>query len=169
MKPLKEDLLKKNSYSEKLKDPRWQRRRLQILDRANFTCEECEASTKTLHVHHLYYVSGREPWEYPDFALLALCHDCHSEVPMGIETRRREELDVLDEWEIALQWISGSGNRLIGSFDFGMPFMALQSAGYTPIQSVGILSSLFDPISKELPDILRRYADHWVMTHPNYK
>lgn len=30
-----------------------------------------------LHVHHHYYVKGRLPWEYPDLALITLCHECH--------------------------------------------------------------------------------------------
>jgi hypothetical protein len=65
------------TYAEKLKDPRWQRKRLQILERENFTCEQCEDKTKTLHVHHYYYVKGRDPWDYPDFALAVLCEECH--------------------------------------------------------------------------------------------
>lgn len=64
-------------YSEKLRDPRWQKRRLKILEREDFTCEQCLEKSKPLHVHHLYYVKGREPWDYPDFALSVLCEECH--------------------------------------------------------------------------------------------
>lgn len=65
------------TYSEKLKDPRWQRKRLAILDRDNFTCQHCQDTTKTLHVHHLDYLHGKEPWDYDDTFLLTLCEDCH--------------------------------------------------------------------------------------------
>jgi hypothetical protein len=44
----------------------------------DFACDACCDETETLHVHHLYYVTGREPWEYPDFALSVLCKTCHS-------------------------------------------------------------------------------------------
>lgn len=66
------------TYSEKLKHPKWQAKRLEVLKRDNFTCLGCESSENTLHVHHLYYVSGRDPWEYPMWSLKTLCEDCHS-------------------------------------------------------------------------------------------
>jgi hypothetical protein len=65
------------SYSERLKSPHWQRRRLEILSRANFRCEMCESTEKTLHVHHKLYRKGAMPWEYEDHELQALCADCH--------------------------------------------------------------------------------------------
>ena len=43
------------SYSLKLKDPRWQRKRLEILQRDNF----------------------QEIWDYEDSTLFTLCSDCH--------------------------------------------------------------------------------------------
>jgi hypothetical protein len=68
----------KNSYSEKLKDPRWQKKRLEILSRDNFSCLICGDSESTLHVHHRYYINGREPWDYNDNLLATLCDSCHS-------------------------------------------------------------------------------------------
>lgn len=67
------------TYSEKLKDPRWQRKRLEVLSAAGFKCEECGDGTATLHVHHCYYEKGLMPWEYPDEALKCVCEFCHKE------------------------------------------------------------------------------------------
>jgi hypothetical protein len=67
----------KLSYSQKLKDPRWQKMRLQILERDQWTCQSCRAKDKTLHVHHGYYKRGLEPWEYVPSTLQTLCEDCH--------------------------------------------------------------------------------------------
>lgn len=67
-----------SEYSESLRDPRWQRKRLEVLERDSFTCRECRSSDKTLNVHHLMY-TGRAPWMTPSFALLTLCEDCHKE------------------------------------------------------------------------------------------
>lgn len=64
-------------YSDKLKDPRWQRRKSEVQHKANFTCEDCGSTTKTLHVHHCFYVTGRDPWEYDDDLLMLLCDECH--------------------------------------------------------------------------------------------
>jgi hypothetical protein len=67
----------KRTYAEKLRDPRWQKRRLEILNRDEFTCRSCGDSESTLHVHHRCYISGKEPWEYEDDYLVTLCEDCH--------------------------------------------------------------------------------------------
>lgn len=65
------------TYSEKLKDPRWQRKRLEVLERSDFHCELCADGEATLHVHHKAYFKGREPWEYDPEQLVALCEACH--------------------------------------------------------------------------------------------
>ena len=65
-----------NAYSEKLKDPRWQKKRLEVLDRDGWTCQWCFDAESTLHVHHLWYCNG-EPWEVGDAALITLCESCH--------------------------------------------------------------------------------------------
>jgi hypothetical protein len=64
------------TYSQKLRDPRWQRKRLQILERDGWRCQACDSETKTLQVHHLVY-SRCDPWEYPDECYQTLCEECH--------------------------------------------------------------------------------------------
>jgi hypothetical protein len=80
----------KKSYSEKLKDPRWQKRRLDIMNRDSFTCRYCSDTTSTLHVHHIKYVSGLEPWDYPEYFLITICESCHT-----YEHGNRKECDEL--------------------------------------------------------------------------
>lgn len=65
------------SYADQIKHPKWQKRRLEMLDEASFTCSACGATEKTLHVHHKRYVKGRQIWEYSDTELEVLCEDCH--------------------------------------------------------------------------------------------
>lgn len=67
------------TYAEKLKDPRWQKKRLEIFSRDEFTCNSCGCKDKTLHLHHKYYRPKTVIWDYPDDALVTLCEDCHSE------------------------------------------------------------------------------------------
>lgn len=69
------------TYAEKLKDPRWQKKRLEILNRDEWKCQNCSASEKTLHVHHKDYERGRDPWDYTDNWLATLCEDCHAAEP----------------------------------------------------------------------------------------
>lgn len=74
---MKKDQEKTLSYSEQIKSPHWQKRRLQILQRDNFTCQICGSTEKTLHVHHLCYRKDAKIWDYPDNTLITLCEDCH--------------------------------------------------------------------------------------------
>lgn len=68
-----------STYRDKLSDPRWQKKRLEILQRDSFTCQECKCTTKELQVHHRSYVKGANPWEYDNDDLVCLCRECHEE------------------------------------------------------------------------------------------
>lgn len=68
----------KSTYHEQLLDPRWQRKRLKILERDQFRCQFCGDEDSTLHVHHVHYaVKGTAPWDYRDSSLLSMCEGCH--------------------------------------------------------------------------------------------
>lgn len=70
--------MKKDDYLDQIKSPKWQKRRLDILNRDDFTCQMCGSKETTLHVHHLVYHDGRKMWEYEDWELLTLCEKCHN-------------------------------------------------------------------------------------------
>lgn len=82
------------SYQDLLRDPRWQRKRLEIMNRDHWRCTFCGDANSTLHIHHLFYVSGRAPWQYLNSALTTLCEECHS---------HHEDLDAPAE-EMAEEW-----------------------------------------------------------------
>ena len=42
-----------------------------------YKCRRCKSPTN-LQVHHLGYVAGSDPWQYPDEYLIYLCEICHS-------------------------------------------------------------------------------------------
>ena len=69
----------KKSYYEKLKDPRWQKKRLEILNRDNWQCQVCKNKEETLHVHHKCYTKEayNEPWSVLNSVLVTLCLQCH--------------------------------------------------------------------------------------------
>lgn len=68
---------KDTPYKEKLLDPRWQRKRLEILARDEFKCRDTGNAAETLHVHHCHY--SKNPWETPSELLLTLCATAHKE------------------------------------------------------------------------------------------
>lgn len=70
-------MIKKNDYQELLKDPRWIKKRNQILSRDKNTCQFCGCQDKYMQVHHKRYIKGNKPWEYEDKDLITLCNRCH--------------------------------------------------------------------------------------------
>jgi hypothetical protein len=101
----------KLTYSEKLKDPRWQKKRLEILQRDNWTCQQCCDTESTLHVHHRRYLPGKEPWDIPNEYLVTLCESCHE-----FET---EEIDAACHDLIAMvreKFFAGSIKKLAEAF-----------------------------------------------------
>ena len=65
----------KTTYSEKLKSPKWQKKRLEILQRDKFTCVLCGDTETELHINHLKYTG--EPYDAPNEDLETLYKVCH--------------------------------------------------------------------------------------------
>lgn len=65
------------TYADKLRDPRWQKKRLEILEKHDWTCDGCGHTTKSLNVHHRWYKAKQDPWNYEDHWYSVLCCDCH--------------------------------------------------------------------------------------------
>lgn len=66
------------TYIEKLRDPRWQKKRLEIMERDGWQCTMCGDNESNLQVHHKTYTYGMEPWEYHNNNLTTLCSACHT-------------------------------------------------------------------------------------------
>ena len=116
--------MEKKSYSDKLKDPRWQKKRLAVMERDNFTCTSCGSNDKTLNVHHsVPYRKNHDPWDYENDELTTLCNDCHEELSeiiyscqclvmgrcwctdsAGEMLKVLYELDALDPFELRNAW-----------------------------------------------------------------
>lgn len=95
------------TYKDKLLDPRWQKKRLEVLQRDEWRCQACLNDEDTLHIHHMFYPKGKEPWEIDSRFLVTLCSDCHdiagispvtdSEYPYSIDTMFLcQEIDYLE-------------------------------------------------------------------------
>jgi len=87
----------RQSYREKLKDPRWQKIRLKVFGRDKFRCQYCRDTEETLHVHHLEYAAGLDPWDYPLESLITVCATCHEEETMYRRTVEEKLLATLRE------------------------------------------------------------------------
>jgi len=69
--------MNKIDFFDQYKDPRWQKKRLEILERDNFKCRSCNDGESTLHVHHFIYTKDCKPWEYDNDNLITFCDTCH--------------------------------------------------------------------------------------------
>ena len=108
-----------SEYYQLLKDPRWQKKRLEIFERSNWCCDECAEETKTLNAHHCYYDFGKMPWEYPDDAYSSLCDKCHK-ITHEINKQIKEALKPLDitDRSRVLGYIIGQRFGFAGSEEF---------------------------------------------------
>ena len=68
------------AYRKRLKDARWQKKRLDILARDSWTCQACGEvmPSNGLNVHHFAY--GPTPWGVDDADLVTVCEGCHEKV-----------------------------------------------------------------------------------------
>lgn len=112
----------KKTYYEKLKDPRWQKKRLEVMEHNNFSCELCGDGESTLNIHHKEYFRDHEPWDYTVEQLACLCESCHA--------GQHETFDLL-KWVCSYARLDGPENRTE---------LAMLVAGYTGIPYDGILS-----------------------------
>lgn len=84
-------------YSDKLKHPKWQKKRLEILQRDNFTCQNCFDKESELHVHHIKYTYGSEIWDYENKLLMTLCISCHEDITsLKKDIKHRIDVDFVD-------------------------------------------------------------------------
>lgn len=77
-------------FKDQYKHPSWQKKRLEVLEEAEFRCEICSDEETTLHVHHKQYIRGRKIWEYDITNFVALCECCHEQTH-----RTKSEIDGL--------------------------------------------------------------------------
>jgi hypothetical protein len=115
------------TYSQKLKDPRWQRKRLEIMGRDRFTCTLCGDDKNTLNVHHWEY--NGDPWEAGDDNLCTVCVSCHELIEArkkrGLPTRAGKMHRFLEAGEIIKKgdewWACGKGWIKFGNA-IGQPY-----------------------------------------------
>lgn len=110
-----------NAYVAKLRNPLWQKRRLEILEAANWACEDCGTKDQELQVHHCAYIPDAEPWEHTRSELMACCDSCHkrrqrlenaARVAVGRYCRKQSP-GALESasWELIEKVIKGNGQQ----------------------------------------------------------
>jgi hypothetical protein len=130
------------TYREQWKDPRWQKKRLEVMEAAGWECETCGDKGTTLNVHHKRYVKGRMVWEYEREELACLCEPCHETEHADRELLNRLAAEVGSD---GLQKIIGiSAGYLEGnlSIDPGLGRMAYE--GREPYFELGLAAAVLE-------------------------
>jgi|GEM_PF-5435693 len=158
------------TYSEKLRDPRWQRCRLEIMQYADFRCQICGDGTTTLNVHHSYYTSGKSPWMYPAGSLICICEDCHARVTewsRGILPKKSDETTGITEEirkndkedpDLNMEIISGLWMERLKENDYALQWQFIREGYFSSIKfrwlTFGLYcpSSTFDLVTILLPE-----------------
>ncbi len=117
-----------SEYSDKLRDPRWQRKRLEIFERDGWKCQFCGDEKSTLVVHHKLYIPGREPWDYPNNHLVTLCENCHE---AEYSSRSEMEYRLITALKLVAHWTD-------------IEELALSFGGISPEQFQKLMSMITD-------------------------
>lgn len=83
-----EEVLRTSPYVKQLNDGRWDDFRRQII-RDTPWCECCRIGETVLQVHHLFYDSTRQLWEYQRDEVMVLCVGCHKELHEQLKNFRK--------------------------------------------------------------------------------
>lgn len=108
------------SYSDKLRDPRWQKRRLETLNRDSFSCRYCGDKESELQVHHLKY-SG-DPWDTELEDLVTTCVHCHKVIEAS---KKFFSLDLIFSVIKKVMWIG----KVDGSTNYRMTMLFFSPQG----------------------------------------
>lgn len=147
-----------NDYRDKFRDPKWQRKRLAVMGRANFLCEYCGESDKELQIHHPAYRKGAEPWEYEDEELMCLCCDCHEKVTKGGALLKEIALSSPDNFTSFLMAIADGAVATAACYlmqslhpiaESGAIKVWPESDSVAVLESVHELCKLYSPVWKE--------------------
>lgn len=140
------------NYWDQLKDPRWQKKRLERLSAEGWQCMNCCDKTETLHVHHKRYVNGRAPWEYEDVELDVLCDGCHKyahiiksqlDILMANASSLTEEttIGLMSGYAVAGEMIDESVAQALtverkGDYELGIAAWCLEAMGHSVIRQL---------------------------------
>jgi len=82
-------ILRGSKYGEKLNTDEWRSFSSGIRRRQGNFCNSCKRADIVLNVHHIFYESDREPWEYDDDEVIVLCAQCHHQIHEQLKKFRK--------------------------------------------------------------------------------
>jgi hypothetical protein len=143
-----------SEFSDQYKHPKWQKKRLEMLEAAQFECSSCGDKESQLHVHHKHYVKGRKVWDYESWEFAVLCDKCHKEAHEFIDALSETIVTADGGWIDYSQLIAfahGLGSSMIGNDPLINLCLKMNAPEYTVGQ---ICSGMHDYCLRDLITIL---------------
>lgn len=110
----------KQTYAEKLKDQRWEDKRIHILRRDNYCCKLC-GNHDNLHVHHILYEEDTDPWDYDENYLITVCEFCHNRIHSQLQqnSHLKERLRTIEDDLVyrTMRYLTNSYPKFIYDFN----------------------------------------------------
>ena len=141
--------MEKITYAEKLKDPRWQKKRLEIFQRDQFRCMECFSDEKSLQVHHIAY-KGKDPWDTPNKLLVTYCHECHQ--------KEEDNLKVVGEMFVKIMRADGENSIGMEYFLNNLKYLMEQDVPQKAVEFIS-LTIVDDKLRKYISDYILKNID----------
>jgi hypothetical protein len=141
--------MEKITYAEKLKDPRWQKKRLEIFQRDKFRCMECFSDEKSLQVHHIAY-KGKDPWDTPNKLLVTYCHECHQ--------KEEDSLKVVGEMFVKIMRADGENSIGMEYFLNNLKYLMEQDVPQKAVEFIS-LTIVDDKLRKYISDYILKNID----------
>ena len=118
------EAFEKLTYQQQLLDPRWQKKRLEIMSRDHWRCRDCGNWQKQLTVHHCIYIRTCYLWECPEELMLTLCWPCHKTRQQMEESIHVSLAKILSVWpqkrlEHGHLWYFEQAQKELGLNEYG--------------------------------------------------
>lgn len=157
-------------YVAALRDPRWQRKRLEIMERDGFRCRECKTNDVELQVHHKRYKRNAKPWEHEDSIMVTLCRPCHERIT-ELHDRAKFLLGEMNLYElpIAVAMLEGFWEKDGAGFAPPQSDVSLSAAVYRELQRINAerdsipLQPFTTEASRRLDHLDARVEELWDM------
>lgn len=151
--------------SDCYKDPRWQKKRLLILERDNWRCQACFDSESTLHVHHILY--DGDPWNVEDLLLQTLCESCHEKLgphpKAGVYwVRSAEDGTELARPHVAVHWCPQCGSQEFRERSNARWYTCARCSWNTGCYESFLFSSGITVISLQRAGKAKQYSLEWL-------
>lgn len=101
----------------------------------------CNSKDKELHVHHKYYLIGKEAWEYPDQAYKTLCNECHSYEEEMLKRGKNNTIDFLRQ--------HGFDSFMIGYLELFFEYTNTEKEVYNYIDCLHQIKGIMDKTGRD--------------------